>query len=102
MEVTSYTCIYYAVLLCYENIWATGGRRTRGWRTLHNEEIHFSPNVIMMIKSKGARFMRHSYYILVANSEGKRLFGKAISRKDNDIKTEFKGKECEGFYRFRI
>jgi hypothetical protein len=58
----------------------------RGWRRLHNEELHkiyASPNIIRVIKSgrmRGvghiARFeqVRNAYSILVGKAEGKRTF----------------------------
>lgn len=62
----------------------------------------FSP-IIMATESKEAKFTRHAYYyILVGKPEEKRLFGKSVSRGENNIKTESKGTEREGFCWFRI
>jgi hypothetical protein len=55
----------------------------RGWRKLHNEELHnlyFSPSTIRIIKSRRMRLTgnvarmgkRNAYSILVGNPEGKR------------------------------
>jgi hypothetical protein len=41
-----------------ENIWTEEGRGDRGWRKLHNEELHnlySSPNIIRMMKSRVRR-----------------------------------------------
>jgi hypothetical protein len=55
----------------------------RGWRTLHNEELHnlyASPNNIRVTKSRRMRWvghiacmgeMRYAYKILIATPEGK-------------------------------
>jgi hypothetical protein len=54
----------------------------RGWRKLHNEELHslyYLPNTIRIIKSKKIRWKghvahmgekRYAYWILVGNPEG--------------------------------
>jgi hypothetical protein len=56
----------------------------RGWRRLHNEELHnlyASSNIIRVNKSRGIRWARHvacmgemrnAYNILVGKPEGKR------------------------------
>jgi hypothetical protein len=58
-------------------------KRDKGWRELHNEELHkfyFSPNIIRMIESKRMRWTRHvalmgkkrnACRILVGKPEGK-------------------------------
>jgi hypothetical protein len=55
----------------------------RGWRRLHNEELHnlyASPNIVKVIKSRRMRLagyvthigeMRNAYYILVENLKGR-------------------------------
>jgi hypothetical protein len=60
-----------------------GDEVTRGWRKLHNEELHnlySSPNIIRMIKSRRMRWIGHvvrmgekrnAYRILVGKPEGK-------------------------------
>jgi hypothetical protein len=65
---------------------------TRGWRKLHNEEIHnlySSPSIIRMIKSRRMRGAGHvarmgerrnACRILVGKSEGRRPFGIPIRR----------------------
>jgi hypothetical protein len=53
---------------------------TRGWRRLHNEELHnlqASPNVIRLIKLRKVRVacigeMRYTYKFVVGKAEGKR------------------------------
>jgi hypothetical protein len=56
---------------------------TRGWRKLHNEELHslyFSPDTIRMIKSSRMKWVGHvarmgekrnAYRVLVGKPEGK-------------------------------
>jgi hypothetical protein len=60
----------------------------KGWRKLHNEELHnlySSPNIIRMIKSRRLKWewhvgrireKRNGYRILVGKSEGKRPLGR--------------------------
>jgi hypothetical protein len=66
---------------------------TRGWRKLHNEELHnlySSPSIIRIIKSKMrwaghiARMgdTRNAYRILVGKREGKRPLGRPRRRWD--------------------
>jgi hypothetical protein len=45
-----------------ENVWTEGGRGTRGWRKLNNEEVrnlHHSPNNINMIKQRRLTWVGH-------------------------------------------
>jgi hypothetical protein len=72
---------------------------TRGWRKLHNEELHnlhSSPSIIRMIMSrrrwaghvarKGEK--RNAYRILVGNPEGKRPLGRPKCRWVEHIKMD--------------
>jgi hypothetical protein len=64
----------------------------RGWRSLHNEEfhnLHTSPNIIRVIKSRSVRWvgqvarmgaMRNAYNILVGKPGGKRTLGRPKRR----------------------
>jgi hypothetical protein len=60
-----------------------------GWRILHNEELHTSPNIIRVITSRRMRWaghvarmgaMRNVCSILVGESEGKRPLGRLRHR----------------------
>jgi hypothetical protein len=64
---------------------------TRGWRKLHNVELHNmypSPRIFRIIKSKGMRWAGHvarmekrnTYRILVGKPEGKRPLGRPRRR----------------------
>jgi hypothetical protein len=71
---------------------------TRGWRKLHNDELHnlyFSPSLIRMIKSRMMRWAGHvelmgektnAYRILVGKSEVKRPLGIPRRRWVDNIK----------------
>jgi hypothetical protein len=75
---------------------------TRGWRKLHNEELHnlySSPSTIRVNKSRRMRWAGHVtrmcekrniYRILVAKPEGKRSVGRAIRRCVNNIKIDIR------------
>jgi hypothetical protein len=64
----------------------------RGWRRLHNDEIHnlyASPNIIRMIKLRGIKWtghvprtgeMRNEYNIFVGKPEGKKRLGRHTRR----------------------
>jgi hypothetical protein len=70
----------------------------RGWRKLHNEELHnlySSPNITRMIKSRRMRWAGHvapmgktrnACRILVGNPEGKRPLGRLKFRWVDNIK----------------
>jgi hypothetical protein len=69
----------------------------RGWRRLHNEELHnlyASPNIIRMIKTRRMRWtghvehmveMRNAYNILVGKSEGRRPLERPTRRRKDNI-----------------
>jgi hypothetical protein len=75
---------------------------TRGWRELHNEELHnlhSSLNIIRMNKSRRMRWAGHvgrmgekkkAYRILVAKPEGKRQLRRPRSRRVDDIKMDLR------------
>jgi hypothetical protein len=74
----------------------------RGWRRLHNEELHnlyASPNIISVINSKMMRLVGHvacmretinAYKILIEISETKRLLGRPRLRWKDNIRLNFK------------
>jgi hypothetical protein len=69
----------------------------RGWRKLHNEELHnlYSwPSIIRIIKSRGMRWVGHVarmgekrnvYRLLVGKPEGKRPLGRPRRRRMDNI-----------------
>jgi hypothetical protein len=73
---------------------------TRGWRKLHNEELHnlySSPSIVRIIKSRRMRWAGHVarmgekrkvYRLLVGKTEGKRPLGRPRSRWIDDIKMD--------------
>jgi hypothetical protein len=73
---------------------------TRGWRKLHNEELHnlYSlPSIITIIKTRRMRWVRHVarmgekrnvYRLLVGKPEGKRPLGRPRHRWIDNIKTD--------------
>jgi hypothetical protein len=75
---------------------------TRGWRKVHNEELHnlySSPNIIRMIKSRKMRWAGHvslmgmtrnEYKILVGKAEGKRPLTRPRCRWEDNIKMELR------------
>jgi hypothetical protein len=55
------------------------------WRRLHNEELHSSPNIVRVIKSRKLRWARHvarmeegriAFKILTGKPTGKRSLGR--------------------------
>jgi hypothetical protein len=75
-------------------------RVTRGWRKLHNEELHnlyCSPSIIRIIKSRRIRWAgyaarmgekRSVYRLLVGKPEGKRPLGRPRCRWIDNIKMD--------------
>jgi hypothetical protein len=73
---------------------------TRGWRKLHNEELHnvySSPSIIRIIKSRRMRWAGHVarmrekrnvYRLLVGKPEGKRPLGRRRRRWIDNIKID--------------
>jgi hypothetical protein len=80
----------------------------RGWRRLHNEELHnlyFSRNAIKMLKSRSTRLpghvarvvkMRNAHGTVIANPEAKRPLGRTRHRRENNIQIDLKEMLCEG------
>jgi len=70
----------------------------REWRKLHNEELndlYFSPNIILVMKSRGIMWAVHVarmgerrglYRILLGKSEGRRPLGRPRHRWEDNIK----------------
>jgi len=81
---------------------------TGEWRKLHNEELndlHSSPNIVRVIKSKRTRWARHVermgdrrgvYRVLVGRPEGKRPLGRLRHRWKYNIKMELQEVGCGG------
>jgi hypothetical protein len=73
-------------------------KATGGWRRLHSGEsqnLHASPNIIRVIKSRSVRLARHvtrmgeirnAYIIFVGKPEGKRSLGRPRSRWEDNIR----------------
>jgi hypothetical protein len=80
----------------------------RGWRKLHNEELHYlygSPSIIRMNKSRRMRWAGHvarvrekrkAYRILVGKLEVRRPLGKPRRRREDNIMVVLRGKEWGG------
>jgi hypothetical protein len=79
---------------------------TRGWRKLHNEEVHnlySSPNILRMIKSKTMRWaghiarMRRCIHIgYVGKPQRSRPLGKRRLKWVDNIKMDLRKKRCDG------
>jgi hypothetical protein len=81
---------------------------TGEWRKLHNEELndlHFSPNIIRMIKSRRMKYERHVacmgvmrgvHRVLVVKSEEKRPLGRPTHRWGDNIKMDVQEVGCGG------
>jgi hypothetical protein len=73
---------------------------TRGWRKLHNEELHClysSPGIVRVIKARRMRWAGHvacmelvrdAYNILVGRPEGRRPLGRPRRRWEDNIKMD--------------
>jgi hypothetical protein len=84
------------------------GTREWEWRKLHNEELndlHSSPNIVWVIKSRRMRWMAHVafmgeqrdvYRVLVGKPEAKRPLGRPRHRWGDNIKVDLQEVECEG------
>ena len=76
------------------------GGVTGEWKNLHNEEVndlHCSPNIFRVIKSRGMRWAGHValirdrrgvYRVLVGKPEGKRPLGRPRRRWEDNIKMD--------------
>jgi hypothetical protein len=74
---------------------------TRGWRKLHNEELHglySSPSIVTVIKARRMRWAGHvarmgelrGAYILIGRPEGRRPLGRPRSRWEGNIKMDLR------------
>jgi hypothetical protein len=80
----------------------------RGWRRLHNEELHnlyATPNIIRVIKSRRTGWaghtarmgwMRNTYIILVRKRERKRPLRRPRRRWDDNIRMDLREVDWEG------
>jgi hypothetical protein len=79
----------------------------RGWRKLHNEELHnlyASPNIITVIKPR-MRWVGHVTRmgkILVERPEGERPLGRCRCRLEHNIKMNLREKWWEGVELFHL
>ena len=81
---------------------------TGEWRKVHNEELndlHSSPNIVRVIKSRRMRWTGHVarigerrgvYRVLVGKSDGKRRLGRPWRRWEDNIRTDLQEVECGG------
>jgi hypothetical protein len=77
------------------------------WRKLHNDELyrlHFSPNIVRVIKSRKMRWAGHVarmeegrgvYRVLVGRPEGKRPLGRPKRRWEDNNKMDFRWGELD-------
>jgi 3-oxoacyl-ACP reductase-like protein len=84
------------------------GQGNRGWRKIHNEELHdlsCSPIIVWVIKSRRKRLAGHVarlgeergvYRVLVGNPEGKRPLGRTRRRWEDNIRTDLQEVGCGG------
>jgi hypothetical protein len=85
--------------------WEEGAR---GWRRLHNEELHTSyasPNICRVIKSMRMIWaghdprigkMRNAHNIFVGKHEGKKALGRFMRRREDNIRMDFREIRWEG------
>jgi len=81
---------------------------TREWRKLHNEELndlHSSPNIVRLMKSRRMRYVGHVagmgvrrgvFRVLVGKSEGKRPLERPRRRWGDNIKIDLQEVGCGG------
>jgi len=84
------------------------GEVTREWRKLHNEvlnDLHSSPNIVRVIKSRKMRWAEHVarmgerravYRVFVGKPEGKRPLEKPRCRWEDNIKMDLQKVVCGG------
>jgi hypothetical protein len=78
------------------------------WRKLHNDVLHSiysSPDIVMVIKARRMRWVRHVahmgegrgvYRVLVGKPEGKRPLGRPRHRWEDNIKLDLREKGIDG------
>jgi hypothetical protein len=83
------------------------GEGARGWRRLHNEELHnlyASTYIVRVIELRRMRWAEHvvrmgemtnAYNILVGKPEGKRPLGRPRCRREDNIRMDFREIRCE-------
>jgi hypothetical protein len=81
---------------------------TGEWRQLHNEklhDLHSSPNILRVIKSRRMRWAGHVarvgkergvYMVLVGKPEGNRPLGRPRRRWEDNIRMDFQEVGCRG------